>query len=164
MRPLPAAKPATLIVTRGLPGSGKTSWARYRLASIDAGALVRVNRDDLRRMMLRTDYRKPVRTQEQWVSILRDTALRELLGAGISVIVDDTNLNPTHVRRMFTIARSVGATWRVQDSLHVPLDLCVLRDHFREGTACVGKNVILDMHAEFIAPLNGEPMPIPEPE
>jgi len=115
-------------------------------------------------MMLRTDYRKPVRTQEQWVSILRDTALRELLGAGISVIVDDTNLNPTHVQRMFTIARSVGATWRVQDFLHVPVDLCVLRDHFRDGTARVGKSVILDMHTNFIAPLNGEPMPIPEPE
>lgn len=164
MRPLPAAKPATLIVTRGLPGSGKSSWARYKLAVIGAGALVRINRDDLRRMMLRTDYRKQAQTEEQWVSIVRDTALRELLGARVSVIVDDTNLNPIHVRRMFTIARSVGATWRVQDFLHVPLETCIHRDGARAGTARVGERMIFDMYAKFIAPLNGGPMPVPEPE
>ena len=38
----------TLTITRGLPASGKTTWARKYAA--DTGA-VRVNRDDLRAMM-----------------------------------------------------------------------------------------------------------------
>src|SRR4029453_2439326 len=36
---------AKLIITRGLPGSGKTTWAKAQPGT------VRVNRDELRRMM-----------------------------------------------------------------------------------------------------------------
>jgi hypothetical protein len=38
-------KVSKLIITRGLPGSGKTTWARQQVR------FVRVNRDDLREML-----------------------------------------------------------------------------------------------------------------
>src|SRR5262249_18315609 len=40
----------TLIITRGLPASGKTTWARERLRTTALRA-ARVNRDDLRRVL-----------------------------------------------------------------------------------------------------------------
>lgn len=38
----------TLIITRGLPASGKTTWVREQIAA-DLANRVRISRDDLRR-------------------------------------------------------------------------------------------------------------------
>jgi len=55
-------KPPELIACRGLPGSGKTTWARQQLAAAPLGTLMRVNRDGLRRMM----HLRRVLTVAQW--------------------------------------------------------------------------------------------------
>lgn len=39
-----------LILTRGLPASGKTTWAREWVDEAPLGERVRINRDDLRMM------------------------------------------------------------------------------------------------------------------
>src|SRR6185312_3684454 len=70
---------AKLFITRGLPASGKTTWARTRLAEAPLGTLVRLNRDDLRRMSLPAGYIEPKHEVEQVISIARDTALHALL-------------------------------------------------------------------------------------
>lgn len=51
---------ATLYVMVGLPASGKTVRARRMLARAPLGTLVRLNRDDLRRMALPTGYHRPM--------------------------------------------------------------------------------------------------------
>jgi predicted kinase len=106
---------ATLFITRGLPASGKTTWARTQLAEAPLGTLVRLNRDDLRRMSLPAGYTEPVHEAEQVISIARDTALHALLVKGCDVIVDDTNLPARHVRSLMEIARRAGATVEIID-------------------------------------------------
>src|SRR5262249_17994935 len=101
---------ATLFITRGLPASGKTTWARERLPKAPLGSLVRLNRDDLRRMSLPAGYTKPEDDAEQAINTVRDTALHALLMKGCDVIVDDTNLRGRHVRGLMDIAQRAGAT------------------------------------------------------
>lgn len=153
---------AKLWITRGLPASGKTSWARKQLAARPRGEVVRLSRDDLRRMGLDDEYGKPEYAAEQRISAMRDASLAALLTAGCDVIVDDTNLRAKYVRSLMEIAQRAGATWEVVDFLDVPVDECVRRDSTRTGREQVGEAVIRDMHARHVAQLRGGPMPIPE--
>lgn len=153
---------ATLWITRGLPASGKTSWARATLASRPPGQIVRLNRDDLRRMGLPGGYHKPERDAEQRITTARDAALRALLESGCDVIVDDTNLRAKYVRSLMEIADRAGATMEVVDFTDVPMDECVRRDQERVGPERVGEIVIRDMHSRYLAQLGGGPLPVPE--
>src|SRR5256885_16430889 len=97
----------TLTVTRGLPGAGKTTWARAQ------GGHVRVNRDELRRMLhggaLLTDW------AEKQVTIAQRAQVEALLRAGLNVICDDTNLRAATVRDLFRLGRACGADTVVRD-------------------------------------------------
>jgi len=157
-------KPPELIACRGLPGSGKTTWARQQLAAAPLGTLMRVNRDGLRCMMLPADYRRPVPEIEQQVSLTADLIVTGLLNSGISVIADDTNLHPEHLRRVLTVAQWPSATWRVADFVDVPLETCIARDAMRDEADRVGREVIVDMHKRHIAPFGGRLIPVPVPD
>jgi len=152
---------AKLFITRGLPASGKSTWARKQLAGRELGEIVRLNRDDLRRMGLNPESRRPVHHAEQRISAMRDASLSALLTAGCDVIVDDTNLQAKYVRQLMLLAGQAGAEVEFVDFTEVPLKECIRRDAEREGVAQVGEQIIREMHGRFIAPLNGKPLPIP---
>ena len=153
---------ATLIIYRGLPGCGKTTAARRMLATRQLGEIVRLNRDDMRRMGLDPEYRRPVNAAERRITTMRDASLAALLESGCDVIVDDTNLRAKYVRSLMEIAHRVGAEVEIIDMTDVPLDECIRRDALREGPARVGEGVIRDMHSRYLASLNGKPLPVPQ--
>lgn len=145
-----------LIATRGLPGSGKTTWARAQLAAAEPGSLVRMNRDDLRAAM----HGGPAglyRTEDQ-VSLVQHSGIEALLRSGVSVIVDDMNLRARYVRKLAEIAWRAGVEFEVEDFTHVPLSVCLLRDSEREDP--VGRDRIEELHRKFLA---GQKLPLPVP-
>ncbi|MEO5876815.1 MAG: AAA family ATPase, partial [Streptosporangiaceae bacterium] len=79
---------ATLHITRGLPASGKTTWATAWTAQDRAGR-ARVNRDDLRAMLDTGEHVRGV--TEKRVMAVRDAAILDLLRQGFDVVCDDTN-------------------------------------------------------------------------
>lgn len=85
-----------MIICRGLPGSGKSTWAK------SVPNATRVNRDDLRELMHGGVWSK---SNEKLVVIARDAIIRATLRAGGTVIVDDTN--GTTVARLTQIAHEV---------------------------------------------------------
>lgn len=145
-----------LHITRGLPGSGKTFWARPWVAE-DPARRARVNRDDLRVMIDHGRFIKGV--TEQRIIVARDAAILALLRRGVDVVSDDTNLPQRTVRDLAKLARAAGADIEVHDFTDAPMELCIERDAARDHP--VGEQVIRDMHTRY---LRGRTLPLPLPE
>lgn len=136
-----------LIITRGLPGSGKTTIAREWVAE-DPLNRTRVNRDDLRWNMFGA-YSGLNHPQEKTITVAQHAAVRALLATGQSVIVDDTHLRLKFARQYADIAHEAGVFFYVWD-LETDVDLCVKRDAVRDRV--VGEEVIRQLHQKFRAP------------
>jgi predicted kinase len=145
-----------LVITRGLPASGKSTWARSWVSQDPIGR-ARVNRDDLRANLYGTD--RPVHQQESAITVVQQAAVKALLLAGRSVVVDDLHLRARYVTAWATAAQEVNATFAVQDFTDVPVQECVRRDAERgaRGDRAVGAKLIEDLHARFLASGRGLP-------
>jgi predicted kinase len=143
---------ATLTITRGLPGAGKTTWARQQPRA------VRVNRDDLRQML----HGGPLGLgwAEVQVTIAQRAQIDALLRAGINVICDDTNLRSRTVRELAELARACDAAVVIRDFTEVPVDVCVTRDAAREEGTRIGEAGIRSMWQRYLA---GRRLPLPVP-
>jgi predicted kinase len=142
-----------LIITRGLPASGKTTFARKLQPGV-----VRVNRDDLRRML------HGARLFTQWaegqVTTVQRAQVEALLRARADVIVDDTNLRARTVRDWAELAARFDAGFEVHDFTDVPLEECLRRDADRPEEDRVGEDVIRRLHERYLA---GRSLPLPIP-
>jgi predicted kinase len=130
---------AKLVVTRGLPGCGKTTWALAWVAE-DRSGRARVNRDDLRAMIDGGAWAAGV--TEEKVARARDAVIGDLLRDGVDVVCDDTNLAARTVRELVTVAGRNGADVEVKDMTGVPLETCLARDAARDHP--VGEAAIRD--------------------
>ncbi|MFG2164164.1 phosphatase domain-containing protein [Micromonospora chersina] len=142
-----------LIATRGLPASGKTTFARRLQPGV-----VRVNRDDLRRML----HGERLFTQwaEGQVSRAQRAQVEALLAARVSVCVDDTNLRSRTLRDWAEVAARHGAAFEVHDFTDVPLEECLRRDAARPEADRVGEAAIRRLHERYLA---NRPLPLPVP-
>lgn len=142
-----------VILTRGLPASGKTTWARQYIA--DNSGWVRINKDELRLELLDGKWS---RSAEATIIIpARNQRILDALAAGKSVIVDDTNLAPRHETEIRDLVsrRSGSLVNPVQidvKDFEISVEEAIERDSKREGTARVGGNVIRGMARQFIKP------------
>jgi predicted kinase len=150
----------TLYVTRGLPASGKTTYAHFWVAE-DPAHRARVNRDDIRAMLNNSYFEKGV--TERRAMAVRDVTIRQLLHLGLDVICDDTNLPQRTARDLAKLARLEKADVEFIDFTHVPLETCLERERLRmlSGNRPVALNfVIMDMYDRY---LKGKTLPLPDP-
>lgn len=149
-----------LIITRGLPASGKTTMAREFVKS-DPVRRVRVNRDDIRQMF--TDYAHVGGRSgtEPAVRAARNKLISAALLAGRDVICDDTNLESKTVRELHVLALTHGAELKIWNLCHVPLDECITRDNARiaRGERGTGETVIRSMAQRAKLPPEGGEAP-----
>lgn len=137
-----ATKPR-LEVLKGLPASGKSTYAK----ELEQQGWVRTNKDTIRATLF-PDYKQ--KRDEKKVVKERNRQVTEALEQNKDVVVDDTNLNPVHIKELAAIARQYNAVFKVNDSfLDVPLSVCIERDKKRE--ASVGESVIRGMYHQFVA-------------
>ena len=132
-----------LVILRGLPGSGKSTLAK-KMA--EAGKTMRVNRDDIRRMLGGEWSGK----REKVVIDIEKQAVRTALAHGHDVVIDDTNLGyPERGPWSKFTTLNLDKT-EVIDLTGVSLDLCVQRDGFRKTkeNGRVGRAIINRMAAE----------------
>lgn len=129
-----------LTITKGLPASGKTTWAKQQNAK-------RVNRDDLRKMI---DDGKWSKENEKFIVKLEQDIVMAYLGGQYDVIVDDTNLSPKNEEMWRVYAEQFKAEFEVKDFTGVSLSECINRDKNR--TNSVGEKVIMRMYNSFLRP------------
>ena len=123
-----------LILTVGVPGSGKSFWAAQQ-----TGAVV-VNRDEIRKELTGDERNHQYEMEVTDVAYMR---VRTGLESGQTVIVSDTNLKAKYRRNWRTLAQQTGATYEEKSFLDVPLQLCIERDAQR--TNPVGETIIRTM-------------------
>lgn len=138
-----------LIITKGLPGSGKTTWAKmYQRENPNT---VLVNKDDLRGMLHQNVHSKG---REAFVLEIRNAIIIRALQEGHDVIVHDTNLHPKHEAAMREIAVLPDLKGKVsieiQDFTAVPIEQCIKQDLQRFSS--VGEKVIREMYHQFLRP------------
>jgi predicted kinase len=138
-----------LLITRGLPASGKSTLARAWVAE-EPATRTRVNRDDLRALLFNgAGVLEP--EQENAVTRVQRTMVRTMLHQGRSVIVDDTNLRLKFAREWAQLALEAKVVFEVVDVL-TDVDECVRRDTARgaAGERAVGEAVIRDIAKRFM--------------
>jgi len=133
-------------LTRGLPASGKTTWAKELLAS--QPNLVRANRDTIRLAMF-SDSNPWRPAKEKDVTKQEERIVETALGTNRSVVIDDTNLSAKTVSRWYSIARKYNAEVLIQDFTETPLTTCIERDRLRQGKERVGEVVIQNMALRY---------------
>lgn len=135
-----------LIMTLGLPASGKTTWAKEEVLK-SGGKIKRVNKDDLRAMIDNSIWSK---SNEAGVLAVRDFVIKHYLSGGFTVIVDDTNLAPSHEETLRKIAEEQKATFEVKSFLDVSLATCIVRNAQRANP--VPETAIRSMFRQFLKP------------
>ena len=137
---------ATLTITRGYPGCGKTTWANG--VCLKDPTTTRISRDDIRFNMLGIPQEQGVGTNEQEIQVSRihHLLVNEMLASGRNVIVDDTNLQLKVARKWADAAQMVGAKFQVKD-FEVDVDTCLARNGTRHiaGGRYVPPAIILNM-------------------
>lgn len=136
----------TLTMTKGLPGSGKSTWAKAEVVA-SKGRTKRVNKDDLRDMI---DSGTWSPSNEKHIIAARDMLVNYWLTRGFNVIVDDTNLPSKHEETLTQIAQNHQVMFEIKDFTSVPLLVCLERNLGRLRQ--VSPRIIKTMHNTFIKP------------
>jgi predicted kinase len=137
-----------LILTRGLPASGKSTFA-VEWVREDPTWRIRVNRDDLR-AMTHGEFVLD-RMREDTLTTGQAALVTALLQAGQQVIVDDTNLTARFVKEWLRIAQRTGAEVEFVD-FETPLEECLRRNKARAdaGGRFVPEDVIRGYASRFM--------------
>lgn len=125
-----------LIICRGIPASGKTTWSRAYCLTTGA---VRVNRDDIRMQLFGVEFG----CDEVVVTKVEQAMITAALKAGKSVVVDATNLNHRFIKPLIKLGQRYGADVSVKQ-FDVDLDVALERNANRDRK--VPEDVIRDMH------------------
>jgi predicted kinase len=128
----PSARPECIVLV-GLPGAGKSTFARARYAHYDC-----ISKDAF-----------PPHARDKQAR--QDAALRAALAAGRSVIVDNTSVTPADRAAIVAIARAFGARV-IGYYLEVSTREAVARNEKREGRARVPKVAIFTAAKRLVPP------------
>lgn len=145
----PAIRPESqgdVIILRGVPGCGKTTWARDFMRK--RSWYQRISRDDLRQMF-RFGHYSP--QQEKFIREMQAQLIMDVLKDDPHLVIDNTNLRERDVREIKS--HCIG-WWHGAPSIsieilefHAPLEICIARDALRAEP--VGAERIAEMHTRW---------------
>lgn len=140
-----------LIICRGLPASGKSTWAKQWVLE-DPEHRVRINQDDIRLMLGK--YWVPSR--EKLVQEIQFDAIVESLCRKFDVVIDNTNLDKKVLEEFDRLIKTFE-DYKIEykDFFDTPLSVCIERDKNRDVQ--VTEKVIRNFYNNYkdIYPLNG---------
>jgi len=133
-----------IILTRGIQGSGKSTWARQWVEE-DPINRVRINNDDIRNML----GKYWVTEREPLVSEIKQNIVTNAMSRGYDIVVDNMNLNPKEVKFWQDIVHNNEVNpiskylYEIEfKDFFIPLEECIRRDAMRPNP--IGEKVIRD--------------------
>jgi predicted kinase len=132
----------TLIILRGLPASGKSTWAK-QWADEEPNRL-RVNRDDLRYAL----FGRYINVDENLVTKVQKAAMQEAMRHGYDIVLDNTNLNTIHAYAAMDLAIRAGYHIQVKD-FEITLEESITRDALRPDRN-VGQDAITKIYKRYM--------------
>jgi predicted kinase len=133
-----------VIMSRGLPSSGKTTWAKEMVTN-NPNTYKRINNDDLRKMLDNNHYSKDT---EKFIKKAVDALVLLALEEGKHVILDNTHLTDKSINRIKELVKGKAEVVIEDKFLQVPLETCIKNDLKRLES--VGKDVIVDMYNKHV--------------
>lgn len=128
-----------IILTVGLPASGKSTWAKEECAK--KKHFVRINKDDIRAMLGQPHNAEYERTV---VLGMRDALVRHFIEKDQSIIIDDTNFHIKHLRTIIKIAQDYNKPISINIKyFDIDLKTCIERNAVRPNS--VPEHVIRDL-------------------
>ena len=133
-----------ILMMRGLPASGKTTFANQILQ--DSNQWVRANLDSLRPMLHGNRTWKP--KQERITQQVERQICETLIKNNVNVIIDDTNLTNYHYDKWSSCAKKLNAEFAMHD-MDTRLEICLERNTLRlaidNSPLIPSNNVIVNM-------------------
>ena len=133
-----------LILTRGIQGSGKSTWA-HQWVEEDPENRVRINNDDIRNML--GPYWIPNR--ESLVSDIKKSVAQDSMSRGYNIVIDNMNLNPKEIKFWQDIVHNNEVNpiskyiYEIEfKDFFIPLEECIRRDAMRPNP--IGEKTIRD--------------------
>lgn len=143
-----------LILTRGIPGSGKSTWAKAWVAE-DPEHRIRLNWDDMRNMMgpYWVPSREPINKHMLWAGL----NMAAYCTRPYDIVIDNMNLNPKDWKQyeewVITYNQSMNSeetnTQYVIEfkDFFIPLEECIRRDAMRPNP--IGEKTIKDIWRRY---------------
>lgn len=134
-----------IILTRGIQGSGKSTWAR-KWVEEDPEHRIRINNDDIRNML--GSYWVPSR--EDFVATVKEDIAVFAVNRQKDIVVDNMNLNPKEIKYWEDFVKTLNEIRLPKDPIYeiefkdffIPLEECIRRDAMRPNP--IGEKVIRD--------------------
>lgn len=130
-----------LLILKGLPASGKSTYAKDLVKK----GWKRVNKDDLRDMIDNNTWSKE---KEKYIVNIEQFIVAHFLASGFNVVVDDTNFAWEDTWKQ--LATNEGSDYEVK-FFDVPVMECVARDAKR-GDKSIGAKPIFRMYNQYLKP------------
>lgn len=131
-----------IIICQGLPGSGKSTWAKQYV--LNNPEFMRLNKDEIREQFVNVPYSQEF--EEDIISIQRTYACAAI-NCGKSLIIDDSNFNTKYLIYWQNLAMRCNYEC-VIEVFDTPVDECIRRDSMRKKP--VGSEAIIQMYEKYI--------------
>ena len=133
-----------IILTQGIQGSGKTTWAKAWVAE-DPKHRIRINNDDITSM-----WGQPFGTPGLYerLRMFRQLMITKAIQDNLDIVVDNMNLSTSSLKKVQEIVKNFDYIIEYKDFTKVPLEVCIERDSKRLNP--IGSKIITDTYKKYI--------------
>ena len=133
-----------IILTQGIQGSGKTTWAKAWVAE-DPEHRIRINNDDITSI-----WGQPLGTPGLYKRLknIRVYMICRAMSEGLDIVIDNMNLSNSSLKEIQTITKYNDYVIEYKDFTKVPLEVCIERDSKRKNS--IGEKIIRDTYNKYI--------------